>query len=460
MRRPDNFSTFRELRKQFPWFSYDEYRYNFSGDNLEITFFFSLSGRYIFTPRIKIPLKESFLKTFERHVSPELNNLVFHMGLIEMISYWKAACPPQIIINPHRLSDEQVKFWKKIFFNGLGEFFYMNTIETDEDSFMNISLTGDDLPGPFPLLAGGKLVPVGGGKDSAVTMGLLNRAGDDWMPFIINPGKATREETTAAGAKESETIDFFREIDPRLLELNAQGFLNGHTPFSALLAFYSLLAAYLTGRTEIILSNESSANEPTVPGTSVNHQYSKSFEFEKDYRTYVSTFISPGFNYYSLLRPLSEIQIAKIFSGFPAFFPGFRSCNAGSKTGVWCGNCPKCLFTFIILSPFIEPVKLTGIFGKNLLDDPAQVNFFDELTGKSEVKPFECIGTVEEVNVALSRSVEMYDPNKIPYLLRVHLERKADAMKPEVGFSNLLNHFDKAHFVPEKYLNLLKKAAG
>jgi UDP-N-acetyl-alpha-D-muramoyl-L-alanyl-L-glutamate epimerase len=460
MRRPDNFSTFHALREQFPYFSYDEYRYNFSGDNLEIAFFFSLSGRYFFTPRVRIPLKESFRQNFEHQASPELDNLVFHLGLIEMISYWKAACPPQIIIKPHALSAVQVGFWKKLFFNGLGEFFYMNSIETDEDSFVEVSLTGDEILQPFPMQPGGKLVPVGGGKDSAVTMGLLDRTGDDWMPFIINPGKATREVTGAAGVAESETIDFYREIDPGLLALNAQGFLNGHTPFSALLAFYSLLAALLTGRTEIILSNESSANEPTVPGTSINHQYSKSFEFEKDFRNYVSSFISPGFNYYSLLRPLSEIQIAKIFSGLPSFFPGFRSCNAGRKTGVWCGNCPKCLFTFIILSPFLKPAVLTSIFGNNLLDDPGLIEYFEELTGKSEIKPFECIGTVEEVNVALSRSAEMYDPSGLPYLLRVNREQKAANAKQETGFDQLLGHFDAANFVPEKYYNLLKRALG
>ncbi len=265
-------------------------------------------------------------------------------------------------------------------------------------------------------------------------MGLLNKNTENWIPFVINPGNTTRNVINAAGKSDDQTIDFYREIHPRLLELNGKGFLNGHTPFSALLAFYSLLAAYLTGRTEIVLSNESSANEVTVPGTSINHQYSKSIGFEKDFREYTRTFISEDFNYFSLLRPLAEIQIARIFSEMPEFLPHFRSCNIGSKKGTWCGACPKCLFTFIILSPFLKPEKLTGIFGKNLLEDPGLEDIFDQLTGKQEVKPFECIGTVDEVNLAMDMAVKMYSDAEMPYLVRLHRQRQAPPGMNPVSF--------------------------
>ncbi|MDX9906275.1 MAG: hypothetical protein RBS55_06785, partial [Bacteroidales bacterium] len=241
------------------------------------------------------------------------------------------------------------------------------------------------------------------------------------------------------------------------IELNNRGFLNGHTPFSALLAFYSLLAAYLTGKKDIVLSNESSANEPTVPGTGINHQYSKSFGFEKDFREYVLKNISSGFNYFSLLRPLSELQIARLFSGMPKFFPHFKSCNAGSKAGIWCGRCPKCLFTFIILSPFLEPGELTRIFGKNLLNDASLAGYLDELTGESPVKPFECIGTIDEVNTALAMTVKHYEPEAMPYLLGISSGRinKADSdLFVDIEKQKMLND---EHFVPVEYLNLLEE---
>jgi hypothetical protein len=307
-------------------------------------------------------------------------------------------------------------------------------------------------------MKGGSLVPVGGGKDSAVTMGLLERAGTDWLPMVINPGPTTRHVVSASGKDPGISVEIFREIHPELLRLNGEGFLNGHTPFSALLAFYGLLAAYLTGRNEIILSNESSANEATVPGTTINHQYSKSLSFEADFRDYVSQFISEEFNYFSLLRPLSELQIAGLFSRMPQYHRHFRSCNAGSKTGSWCGKCPKCLFTFIILSPFLTPDKLSAIFGRNLLDDPSLSDILEELTGTRETKPFECIGTTDEVNLALELAAGRYEPDNLPLLVAKHREHPGTIRQPAQNIDAVMKNLEGGHFVPEKFMNLLKEA--
>lgn len=456
MKRPDNFLKFNELRKEFLYFSYDACQYFFTGKSLEISYSYSLSGKHFFNPRVSIPYKDNLFRLFDSLSAEALDNLVFHTGMIELVSYWKAACPAEVIIKPHSLSASQVNFWKKIYYQGLGEFFYVNSIAAHEDDFMELTCKAGDPAISFGLKpADGCLIPVGGGKDSAVTMGLLNKAGDDWQPFVINPGNSTDEVIRAAGKNEEQTVEIHRKIDPQLLKLNQEGFLNGHTPFSALLAFYSLLAAYLTGRTEIILSNESSANEVTVPGTSINHQYSKSIGFEKDFRDYTYNNISPDFNYFSLLRPLTELQIARLFSEMPEFFPHFKSCNVGSKTGTWCGICPKCLFTFIILSPFLKPDTLTGIFGKNLLDDPSLEGIYGQLSGKQEIKPFECIGTVDEVNVAMNMAVKMYKEDELPYLIRVHCNSITQDKSGDFPA-----HLSGGNFVPEKYIALLQKALG
>lgn len=455
MKRPDNFSKFHDLRQEFPYFSYDSYHYNFKADALEISFTFNLSGKYYFNPHIRIPYKKDIFLPFDSLSSDALNNLIFHIGMIEMISYWKAACPPKVIVKPHGLSAARLNFWKKVYYQGLGEFFYLNSIAVEEDDFMEIVCQEGNPAVSFPVrITGGCLVPVGGGKDSAVSMGLLNKSGEDWLPFVINPGKTSRDIILAAGRNEDQTIEFYREIHPLLLELNREGFLNGHTPFSALLAFYSLLAAYLTGRNDIILSNESSANEVTVPGTSINHQYSKSVGFERDFREYVRDSISPAFNYFSLLRPLSELQIARLFSQMPEFLPHFRSCNVGSKTGTWCGKCPKCLFTFIILSPFLEPDKLEVVFGKNLLDDPNLENILEQLSGIQETKPFECIGTVDEVNLALDMAADRYRKDELPFLIRSH--QKQSSLPDLSGVFPLDTSGE--HFLPHKYILMLKKA--
>jgi hypothetical protein len=274
----------------------------------------------------------------------------------------------------------------------------------------------------------------------------------------MNPRGASLETTAVAGFPESEILTINRSIHPQLIELNKQGFLNGHTPFSALLAFSSLLAGRLANSGIIALSNESSANEATVPGTTINHQYSKSLSFEKDFREYVANFISDDFDYFSFLRPIGELQIAKIFSKSPEYFPVFRSCNAGSKTNVWCGSCAKCLFTFIILAPFVGIGKTTQIFGKNLLDDILLKPLVDELSGKTTAKPFECVGTVEEVNLALVEIVKNLGNTQLPALLKYFVTLPEFEVYKKFDILNLLNEFDKQHFLSADFEKLIRKA--
>jgi hypothetical protein len=243
-----------------------------------------------------------------------------------------------------------------------------------------------------------------------------------------------------------------------LIELNKQGFLNGHTPFSALLAFSSLLAGKLANVGSIALSNESSANEATVQGTSINHQYSKSFAFEKDFRDYVASFISDDFDYFSFLRPISELQIAKIFSKSPQYFTTFRSCNVGSKTNVWCGSCAKCLFTFIILAPFAGIETTEKIFEKNLLDDSSLRPIFDELTGRTSTKPFECVGTVEEVNVALAEIVKNYGNRELPVLLQYFRSLPEFEIYKNIDLNNLMTQFNGQHFLTGNFEKIIREA--
>lgn len=415
-----NQTKYDTFRKTFPEFVFDSYRYDVQPDGLHIVFTFCIGSDIVFTPDAFIPARP-FLN-FDQPKAM-IDTLVFNMGMIELVSYWKCCCPPLVNIRCGKLTDEQIAFWKKIYYNGLGEFFYINGITATPDDFMTIVSEGPahfcDTKQPDETHRR-VLVPIGGGKDSVVTLEMMQELaqGERPIPLIMNPRGATVGCIEAAGYTLDDVLVIRRSIHPRLLQLNAEGFLNGHTPFSAMLAFYTLLAAQLSGASRITLSNESSANESTVVGTNVNHQYSKSIEFEDDFRHYVAAFISPAFNYYSFLRPLSELQIAMLFSRHEKYFDVFRSCNAGSKQDIWCGKCAKCLFAYIILSPFIAPERLNAIFGKSMLDDTDLQQYFDELTGHAETKPFECVGTISEVHSALSMTIDRWYPETRPALLK------------------------------------------
>src|SRR5574344_1290017 len=415
MEKSNREGKFVSLRAQYPLFVYEDYSYSMNEDKtrLEIKFNFSAS-EHKFTPTIKLAINSLFTnEDFEK----QIDAIVFNMGMIELISYWKCVASPNVQILCGSLTEQQISFWKKLYFNGLGEYFYLNEIETDIDNFMSIAANGKQHSKiDYQINQNRVIVPVGGGKDSVVTLEMMKKGGFEVLPLIVNPRGATLNCVERAGF--SQFISIQRTIYAHLLELNAQGYLNGHTPFSAMLAFTTLLAGVATNCADIALSNENSANESTVKGESINHQYSKSIEFERDFREYCHDFIGEGFNYFSFLRPLSELQIAQYFAMYPQYHNVFRSCNAGSKEDKWCCNCAKCLFAYIILSPFILQTRLEEYFGENLLNKESLKDIFMELIGQKESKPFECVGTVSEVNQALSLFAYRYRNQKDLFLVK------------------------------------------
>jgi hypothetical protein len=374
--------------------------------------------------------------------------------MIELLSYWKATCSPHIYVKTGNLLPTMIPFWKKLYYHGLGEFFYCNQIHTNRTEFTDIVVNGnrDSLEKPTLALRDETIVPVGGGKDSVVTLEAL-RASEAVMPMIINPRKATLATIQTAGF-ENDFLEIQRNIDPLLLQLNQEGFLNGHTPFSAMLAFYAVLLAIVSGKKHIALSNESSANESTVQNSDVNHQYSKSYEFETDFRKYVNAYLSEEVNYYSFLRPLSELQIAALFAQNTNYLSVFKSCNVGSKTDVWCCDCAKCLFTFIILSPFISPAKLTAVYGENLFEKEQLLPVLKELCGLTPEKPFECVGTVTEVCLALVQAVRKYAT--LPALLHYFADSPLYKHYSAINFEKQMNRWETSHFLPEKEFTILK----
>jgi len=450
-------TIYLSLRNKYPVFIYEKFEIEIGDAGLKARFYFNVSDQFHFTPEIIIPQK-SFLNF--RINQAELENLVFHMGMVELISYWKATCSPEVIIKAGKLNQAQIDWWKKLYFNGLGEFFYLNGIQSSQEGFMKITSAGESDFSLFEVTSNeGYIVPIGGGKDSVVTLETLAQAGKKVIPFIVNPRKASIETVKNASFSEEDILTIKRTIDPNLIKLNRKGFLNGHTPFSAVLAFTTLLAASLAGITNIALSNESSANEATVIGTNINHQYSKSFEFENDFRNYIRNYISEDYNYFSFLRPLNELQIAQAFSKYPQHFGSFKSCNVGSKTDSWCGKCPKCLFTWIILSPFIDQEKLKAIFGVDLFNDIGLTGIFEELVGKSDIKPFECVGTIEDVNMALTLTIDQLEKynHPLPFLLAHFKTLSQYHANKNIAPKTSLTQLNPEHFLSDKLINLIKK---
>ena len=436
---------FEQLREKYPIFIYHSYHYELK-EELEIEYHFEIPGLTSFYPKIRIPKK--YIKT--KLNKEYLEYLIGQIGLIELLSYVKCTCSKKIQIDALYIDEEQIRFFQKLYYKGLGELLYRNNIVVDEKDLFEIICTKEKTSLPTIEYQGeGNLICVGGGKDSCVSLEILKEEKNNSC-FIINPKAPSLECSKIAGYEEESIIQITRILDHKIIELNKEGYLNGHTPLSAAIAFISYLCAYLSGKKNIIVSNESSANEETVLGTEINHQYSKTIEFENDFRKYSSK-LNLGIEYFSLLRGLSEYNIARIFSHYPKYHNVFKSCNLGSKEKewVWCCNCPKCLFIYIILSPFIEKEERIKIFGEDLYEREDLVDTFIELLGYSEKKPFECVGTYEEVRLAIEETIKNHESGYLLDYYKNHYKNNYNKKQIE--------EYKEEHNLTDYYNQLVKK---
>ena len=456
----DNSKKYKELREQYPNFIYDSYTIDEDDENIYIRFKFEIEGLTTFTPTLTIK-KKNYIKESAKN-NNIVNNLVFNIGLVELISYWKSTFSKNLIIKAGHINEDQIKWFKKLYYLGLGELRYTNNINISQKEMINIQSIGPQIDIEKELKTINEMdytnfiIPIGGGKDSNVTLEMLPTDTKKDYCIIINPKEVTLDCAKTAGFSDNNIIEIQRTIDPNLLELVKQGYINGHTPFSAMVSFTTYLLGYLTHRKYICLSNESSANESNVIGKNINHQYSKSYEYEEDFKYYSTNYLKIPTFYFSFLRPLNELQIAKLFAKQTKYHQIFKSCNVGSRKEPWhwCCSCPKCLFVYIILSPFLYKDGLVDIFKKDLFEDKELLETFKGLTGHSDWKPFECVGTFEEINFAVSKTIQNLKEQELPFLLKYYQENYELYDLSE----DITKRYNEENNLPKELDNILKGA--
>ena len=444
---------FNTLRNEYPRFLYNDYKIYEDNEKIVVEYDFEIENLSKFNPRIEI-LKKNF--EIKNIMSNEIKNIVFNLGMIEAMSYFKATCSKKVVIKCGKIDSYQENWFKKLYYLGLGEFRFINNIKIEKDDFVEFISEGEALDiTAYENELKGTIIPIGGGKDSNVTLELLKDVSNDNLAFVIGSKSVSMECARIAGFENNRIIEVKRVIDKNLIDLNQKGFLNGHTPFSAIVAFITYLCASLLGKKYIALSNEDSANESNVEGENINHQYSKTIEFENDFREYAEKYLMQGPEYFSMLRPISELQIAMLFSRLEQYHKIFKSCNVGSKTEPWrwCCDCPKCLFVYTILSPFLYKEKLINIFEQDLFDRDDLLKTFIELCGYGETKPFECVGTYSEIRFSITKVIKDLEKEgkELPYLLKYYKENF------ELSNDELLTYYNENNNLPEDFETILKE---
>lgn len=435
-------------------------RYAFDGGVLTLGYAYKNGPE--FEEKIVFPRPFRALSATEAEALDRVFRLIF---LLAGVSYYKAYIPSTLRTLAFPLDARTAAFLAKVYLNGLGEFAFKNDVAVDPRFVVDTQ----DAAAPLSLvLPHGNLVAVGGGKDSIVTIECLKKAAEPVTLFAVGSGlepagpiRATIEKARAP------SLVVTRTLSATLLDLNQKDALNGHVPITGILSGIAVACAILYGFDAVVFSNENSASAPNVKrgDLEVNHQYSKSLAFEKDFSDLIRATVSPDIGYFSFLRPLTEAEIARRFAGLETYHSIFRSCNTAFRQDEkrrgknWCCDCPKCRFVFLALAPFIEKSKLVDIFGLDLLEQANQTEGFSELCGLSAHKPFECVGEVEEsalLMVRLSR-MEAWKDSVVVASLAPQLLAAAEGF--ERNYKALFENRPD-HNVPEKYLGMLNACQG
>lgn len=328
------------------------------------------------------------------------------------VSYYKTYIPSGISIRKGSIDEITATFLSKTYQRGLGEFWYVNKL--DPRTPVTFPVTAKTKLNTLSNAGEGLVVGIGGGKDSLTTVELLRKHMPDLMTWSLNHRPQLTPLIERIGLPHAWVE---REWDSQLSELTQHGAYNGHVPISAIFAAVGTVVAILSGRRDIVTSNEQSASEPTLhyQGIEINHQYSKSLEFEQDFQMLLNHSFGSTLRYYSFLRPFSELKIAEIFAkkDFEKYKDVFSSCNRAyvhtSNHMSWCGECPKCAFTFLMFTPFLQRQDIEALFGdKNLLLDPDLEATYRQLLGIEGDKPLECVGEIKESRAAMRLAQQTY----------------------------------------------------
>ncbi len=436
--------------------------YVFDEADWSLTLGYAFDGGPRFNEVIRFQPPAAPLTAAQRAALDQACRLLF---LFAGISYYKAGISRELRCLPFELDTHTAAFLREVYLKGLGEFSYRNQLDlVPLLQFQTQSSSAPSMSSPLPDHRG-YLVPVGGGKDSVVSIEALKRQSDpvtlfalSSVPRLPDPIQGT---ITVSGLPVQVVT---RALSPELFALNAAGAYNGHIPITAILSMIAVCTAILHGQKYIVLSNENSASAANLiyNEMEINHQYSKSFAFEVALSEYIHDRISHDLVYVSLLRPLSEAAIAKRFAGQSAYHSVFRSCNTAFRQDVskratqWCCDCPKCRFVFLALSNFMEKENLIKIFGKNLLDDNSQLDGFSELCGLTSHKPFECVGEIEES--ALLMQYLLSDPDWRSDVVVAQLgSQLAEKQKDFKDSYRAMFELQPGHAVPAHLIGLLNE---
>ncbi len=382
-------------------FTFDSYDFN-ETEGIA-SFRYSDGGERKFTEKI------SFYDVPAQYNREAFERALFLTFILIGTSYYKTFPTQDVVFRQGALDEWQAKFFSTVYQEGMSQFAFENKLTRDD--LAHFAVTTSAAAHPVSYTGEGILALQSGGKDSLLTAALLEERGISFDPMYISSADT---HPVVLDQLSGELHIVHRRIDRGALRAATEaGGRNGHVPVTYIVLATATLQAILLGKDTILASigHEGEEAHAFIGDLPVNHQWSKTWPAEQRFAEYVCRYIAPTLRVGSPLRSLSELRITQLFAehAWQRFGHEFSSCNLGNyiqgadnASLTWCGDCPKCANAYLLFAPYISHEELIGLFGgQDLFERSDLQDTFRGLLGIDGVmKPFECVGEVDELRYA------------------------------------------------------------
>ncbi len=397
-------------------FIFEDYAFDTSTNTAK--FRYSFDGERTFEEQVE------FAPSAEKYDEALLERALFLSFILVGSSYFKSFPTRSIAFSKSSIDSWQAHFLNSVYQEGMSQFAYENNLTRDD--LAHFEANTDTVPEAIPYSGRGILSLQSGGKDSLLAAQLLAEASQDFSVFYIS---STSHYPKILNELGKEILLTRRIIDLEAIRQSIrEGGLNGHVPVTYIVLSFALIQTVLLNKQTVLTAIGHEGEEPHawIGDLPVNHQWSKTWPAEQLFAEYVERYISKDIRVGSPLRRYSELRVAELFveRAWEKFGHTFSSCNrANYEQGAdntqlkWCGECSKCANSFLLFAPFVEAEELKNLFnGQDLFAKLSLIETFKGLLGVDGVmKPFECVGEIDELRLAYHMAIKKGGYLELPF---------------------------------------------
>jgi UDP-N-acetyl-alpha-D-muramoyl-L-alanyl-L-glutamate epimerase len=357
-----------------------------------------------------------FFELEARYGDDAMRNVLFHLLAFEANKAASMA-PTTIDAGPYAdlVTDTFWDLWETLFRNVWGVWRWENDLP-DYRLPRPAGPAAADAAAAMDLDAGDPelLLLCGGGKDSLVSMRLLEQAGIDYDAFVYS------HSTYGPGERQHRLVDALLAhrhprrvhrawvlddaVDAPVAAAYPEFRIRRVVAAETVSSYWTALPVALQhGFTEVALGITRSTDEHNLvwdeTGEAINYLWGMSAAAEELLGAYIQRQLVANLTTFHLLRPIYDINVFSLLRRDLDAVPSTHSC---AQHKPWCGRCAKCVYVWMNYAAWLPPETVAATVPVNLFDLPANRPILRKMLGLESHKPTDCVGTVSEARLAFA----------------------------------------------------------